>query len=86
MRDTTYSIVEARARLGAIARDVSATQRPVAITDHGNTIAVLISPADALELEELRALAAYRSREARGESAGVPHDEAFRRVFGSDAA
>jgi hypothetical protein len=47
---------------------------------------VLVSPADALELEEMRALAAYRERQARGESEGVPQDEAFRRVFGSDAA
>jgi prevent-host-death family protein len=86
MTETKYSIVEARSRLGAIAREVSATREPVAITDHGNTIAVLVSPADALELEEMRALAAFRERQARGESAGVPHDEAFRRVFGSDAA
>lgn len=86
MTETRYSIVEARARLGAIAREVSATREPVAITDHGNPIAVLVSPADVLELEELRALAAYRERQARGESAGVPHDEALRRVFGPDAA
>jgi hypothetical protein len=38
-----------------------------------------------VELAEARALAAYRERQARGESAGVPQDEAFRRVFGSDA-
>jgi ribonuclease D len=38
-----------------------------------------------LELEEMRALAAYRERQARGEDAGVPQDEAFRRVFGSQA-
>ncbi|MEU9397052.1 hypothetical protein AB0D86_44575 [Streptomyces sp. NPDC048324] len=37
---------------------------------------------DALHLQELRALAAYRTRQARGEEAGVPHDEACRRVFG----
>ncbi len=37
---------------------------------------------DALDPEELRALAAYRERQTRGESAGVPHDEALRRVFG----
>ncbi|AXK35139.1 type II toxin-antitoxin system Phd/YefM family antitoxin [Streptomyces armeniacus] len=86
MTDIAYSIVEARARLGAIAREVSATREPVAITDHGNTIAILVSPADALELEEMRALAAYRERRDRGESAGVPHDEAYRRVFGGDEA
>ncbi|WP_326600404.1 type II toxin-antitoxin system Phd/YefM family antitoxin [Streptomyces sp. NBC_01803] len=86
MTESSYSIVEARARLGAIARQVSATREPVAITDHGHTIAILMSPADALELEEMRALAAHRERQARGESAGIPHDEAFRRVFGGDEA
>lgn len=85
MTETTYSIVEARARLGAIAREVSATREPAAITDHGHTIAILVSPADALELQEMRALAAYRARQARGESVGVPHDEAYRRVFGDEA-
>ncbi|MGR8012198.1 type II toxin-antitoxin system Phd/YefM family antitoxin [Streptomyces hypolithicus] len=49
MTESTYSIVEARARLGAIAREVSATREPAAITDHGQTIAILVSPADALE-------------------------------------
>jgi prevent-host-death family protein len=86
MTESTYSIVEARARLGAIAREVSATRQPVAITDHGQTIAVLVSPTDALELEEMRALAAYRDRQARGESAGLPHDEALRRIFGEGEA
>ncbi|WP_328760331.1 type II toxin-antitoxin system Phd/YefM family antitoxin [Streptomyces sp. NBC_00271] len=86
MTETTYSIVEARARLGAIAREVSATREPVTITDHGQTVAILVSPADALELQELRALAAYHARQARGEDVGVPHHEAYRRVFGEGEA
>ncbi|WP_228978555.1 type II toxin-antitoxin system Phd/YefM family antitoxin [Streptomyces sp. DH12] len=86
MTEITYSIVEARARLGAIAREVSATREPVAITDHGRTVAILVSPADALELQELRALATYRARRARGEDAGVSHDEAHRRVSGGAEA
>ncbi|MFF5145175.1 hypothetical protein ACFY6U_36600 [Streptomyces sp. NPDC013157] len=49
-------------------------------------MAILVSPADALELQELRALAAYRSRQTRGDNAGVPHDEAYRRVFGEGEA
>ncbi|MBW1601040.1 type II toxin-antitoxin system Phd/YefM family antitoxin [Streptomyces sp. JJ66] len=85
MTETTYSIVEARARLGAIAREVSATREPVGITDHGHTIAILVSPADALDLAEMRALNAYRERQARGEAAGVPQDEALRQVFGEGA-
>ncbi|MFD5319386.1 type II toxin-antitoxin system Phd/YefM family antitoxin [Streptomyces sp. NPDC127098] len=72
MTETSYSIVEARARLGAIAREVSTTREPVAITDHGHTVAVLVS-------------SAYRARQERGESAGVPHPEAYRRVFGGEA-
>lgn len=86
MTQSTYSIVEARARLGAIARQVSTTREPAAITDHGQTIAVLVSPADALELQEMHALAAYRARRARGESAGIPHEEAFRHIFGGAEA
>ncbi|MFI6530618.1 hypothetical protein [Streptomyces uncialis] len=55
--------------------------------EHGpGTVAILVSPADALELQELRALATYRERQARGENVGVPHDEAYRRVFGGDQA
>lgn len=86
MTQTSYSIVEARARLGTIAREVGTTREPVAITDHGHTVAMLVSPADALELQELRALAAYRARQDSGETAGIPHDEAFRRVFGGPEA
>ncbi|MEV6318991.1 type II toxin-antitoxin system Phd/YefM family antitoxin [Streptomyces sp. NPDC051776] len=78
MTETTYSIVEARARLGAIAREVSATREQVAITDHGQTVAILVSPADALELPELRALAAFRARKGprrerrRAAQRGIP--------------
>lgn len=82
----SYVIVEARARLGSIAHRVSATREPAAITDHGQTIAILVSPADALELQELRALTAFRARQKRGESAGVPHDEAYRHISGGDRA
>ncbi|MFE2062402.1 type II toxin-antitoxin system prevent-host-death family antitoxin [Streptomyces sp. NPDC059467] len=86
MVETAHSIEVACGRLGAIAREVSATREPVAITDHGRILAILVSPADALELQELRALAAYRGRQARAEDAGVPHDEAYRRVFGESEA
>jgi hypothetical protein len=48
--------------------------------------AIRISAAHPLELSEQRALAAYRARQARGEAAGVPHAEAFRRLFGADEA
>jgi PHD/YefM family antitoxin component YafN of YafNO toxin-antitoxin module len=80
------STLEARARLRAIAREAGAPREPVATTDHGQTVVVLVGPADALERQELRARAAYRARQARGEDAGVPHEEACRRVFGQDQA
>ncbi|MGW9454342.1 MFS transporter [Streptomyces sp. NPDC055632] len=48
-------------RSRSAAREVSATQEPAAITEHGQTVAVLVRPTDALELKELRALAAYRA-------------------------
>ncbi|MEU9397740.1 hypothetical protein AB0D86_48205 [Streptomyces sp. NPDC048324] len=48
--------------------------------------AMRISAADPLEPQEQRALAAYRARQARGEAAGVTHDEAYRRLFGADEA
>ncbi|WP_258534446.1 hypothetical protein [Streptomyces sp. PT12] len=41
---------------------------------------------DSYPVEEARALAAYRERQARGEDAGVPHEEAYRRIFGEGGA
>ncbi|MEU0788002.1 type II toxin-antitoxin system Phd/YefM family antitoxin [Streptomyces sp. NPDC006173] len=82
----TYPITEARNKLGALARQVSAEQKQVAITDRGQTMAVLISPAELEELEYHRVAAEYAARQARGEVGPViPQDEARRRVFG-DAA
>lgn len=84
MTDTTNPIVEPRTRPGAIAHEVRATREPVALTDRGRTIAVVVGPADALESEEMRALEAYRAHQARGADDGVPHAEAYRRIFGGD--
>ncbi|GHE09017.1 type II toxin-antitoxin system prevent-host-death family antitoxin [Streptomyces alanosinicus] len=82
MTETTCSIMQACACLGAIAREGSAIREPVASTDHGRTVAILVSPADSLGLQGLRALAAHRNRRARSEDAGVSHDETYRHVFG----
>jgi hypothetical protein len=43
--------------------------------------ALLREPVDALARQETRALTAYRELQARGEDAGVPHGEAYDRVF-----
>ncbi|MFI7273957.1 type II toxin-antitoxin system Phd/YefM family antitoxin [Streptomyces sp. NPDC049879] len=86
MPEESYSMREVQNRLGAIAREVARTGEPVALTDEGRMVAVLVSPSDALELQEMRALAACRARQARGDDSGVPHDEARRRVFGEGGA
>jgi PHD/YefM family antitoxin component YafN of YafNO toxin-antitoxin module len=82
----TYPITEARTKLGALARQVSAEQKHVALTDRGQTMAILISPAELEELEYHRINAEYRARKERGETgAGVPHEEARRLVFGDNS-
>ncbi|MFD9126001.1 type II toxin-antitoxin system Phd/YefM family antitoxin [Kitasatospora sp. NPDC059571] len=47
----TYPITEARNKLGALARQVSAEQKRIALSDRGQIMAVLISPAELKELE-----------------------------------
>ncbi|WP_336052173.1 type II toxin-antitoxin system Phd/YefM family antitoxin [Streptomyces sp. CA2R101] len=80
----TYPITEARTKLGALARQVAAEQKPVALTDRGQTMAVLISPAELEELEYHRINAEYQARKNRGETGpGIPQDEARRRIFGT---
>ncbi|MFF3062773.1 type II toxin-antitoxin system Phd/YefM family antitoxin [Streptomyces sp. NPDC057909] len=82
----TYPITEARNKLGALARQVSAEQKQVALTDRGQTMAVLISPAELEELEYHRVTAEYLARKERGETGPViPQDEARRRIFGDVA-
>ncbi|GAA2780921.1 type II toxin-antitoxin system Phd/YefM family antitoxin [Kitasatospora aburaviensis] len=82
----TYPITEARNKLGALARQVSAEQKHIALSDRGQTMAVLISPAELEELEYHRVNAEYLARKARGEAGpAVPHDEARRRILGETA-
>lgn len=86
MADIIYSIAQASARLDAIARKVKTTGERVALADdQGEVLAWLVSPADALELQEMRALAAYCARRARGQNDSIPHDEANLPLFGDDA-
>ncbi|MDH6136486.1 prevent-host-death family protein [Kitasatospora sp. MAA4] len=82
----TYPITEARNKLGALSRQVSAEQKRVALTDRGQVMAVLISPAELEELEYHRVAAEYLARKQRGETGpGIAHDEARRQVFGDVA-
>lgn len=79
----TYAITEARNKLGALARQVSAEQKRIALTDRGQAMAVLISPAELEELEYHRVAAEYLARKVRGETgSGIDHEEARRRIFG----
>lgn len=48
---SVFSITEGRARLGALAREVHGSRGRVSLTDHGHTIAILISPAELADLE-----------------------------------
>ncbi|MGW4204422.1 type II toxin-antitoxin system Phd/YefM family antitoxin [Streptomyces sp. NPDC004726] len=82
----TYPITEARNKLGALARQVGAEQKHVALTDRGQIMAVLISPAELEELEYHRVNAEYLARKERGETGpGIPHEEARRRILGDTA-
>ncbi|MEU6485059.1 hypothetical protein [Streptomyces sp. NPDC046887] len=55
------------------------------MTEETHSITEARDRLDELDLQEARALAAYRARQARGEDAGVPQEEAYRRVFGDGA-
>lgn len=80
----TLPITEARAKLGALARRTAITRERVCITDHGETVAVLISPAELLELEEQAAAAAYLRRKQSGTlEPGIPQARAREMLFGA---
>lgn len=86
MTNTPSPTTDARSRPTSVARGFGAGDEPVAITDHPQPNARPVSPADAPTSEELRALQAYRARQARGKDDGIPHAEAYRRVFGGEKA
>ena len=80
----TYPIAAARNKLGALARQVSAEQKHVALTGRGQAVAILISPAELEELEHHRVTAEYLARKERGETGpGIAHEAARRRIFGN---
>ncbi|HEY3871095.1 MAG TPA: type II toxin-antitoxin system Phd/YefM family antitoxin [Actinocrinis sp.] len=81
----TLPITEARAKLGALARRTAITRDRVCITDHGETLAVLISPAELLDLEERAATATYLLRKQSGTlEPCIPQARAHEMLFGTD--
>lgn len=78
-------ITEARAKLGALARRTAITRGRVYIADHGETVAVLISPAELFDLEERAAAATYLLRKQSGTlEPGIPQARAREMLFGTD--
>jgi prevent-host-death family protein len=80
----TLPITEARAKLGSLARRTAITRERVSITDHGETVAVLISPAELAELEEAAAVAGYLTRKRGGTlQPGIAQERVRRMLFGA---
>ncbi|RII20973.1 hypothetical protein DSC45_02490 [Streptomyces sp. YIM 130001] len=72
---STYSIVEARGKLGELARR-AAQHEHITLTDRGVPAAVLISPAELEDMEDALALARLELKRARGEhETPIPWDE-----------
>ncbi|RFU86963.1 type II toxin-antitoxin system Phd/YefM family antitoxin [Streptomyces triticagri] len=72
---STYPIVEARGKLGELARR-AAQHEHITLTDRGVPAAVLISPAELEDLEDALALARLELKRARGESeTPIPWDQ-----------
>lgn len=84
LRPTTdvRPVTEFRANTSAIIEQMHATKRPVILTQHGRSAAVLLDPVvyERLvdEIELLRDLATAESQIAEGRT--IPHDEVVRRM------
>jgi prevent-host-death family protein len=76
---STYSIVEARAKLGDLARR-AAQHEHITLTDRGVPAAVLISPTELEDLQSSLALAEYENEKLNGTLRTVGHEEARRRL------
>jgi len=75
-------VTEFRANTSAIINQMHSTKRPVILTQHGRSAAVLLDPAvyESLidEIELLRDLAVSEAQIAAGQV--VPHEEVARRI------
>ncbi|MFJ6699990.1 type II toxin-antitoxin system prevent-host-death family antitoxin [Streptomyces sp. NPDC091272] len=76
---STYSIVEARGKLGDLARR-AAQHEHITLTDRGVPAAVLISPVELENLQSSLALAEYENEKLNGTLRTVSHEEARRRL------
>jgi prevent-host-death family protein len=75
-------VTDFRANTSAVIEQVHSTKRPVILTQHGRSAAVLLDPAvyESLvdEVELLRDLAVAEAQIAAGKT--IPHDEVVRRM------
>lgn len=79
--DAEYPLVEARGKLGELARR-AAQHEHIVLTDRGVPAAVLISPAELEDLEDALALARLERDRALGRTrAPIPHGEARRALL-----
>jgi len=53
----TVGIAEGRAQFGDLCRRASAQRERTTVTDHGTPVAVILSPAELADLEDLAAIA-----------------------------
>jgi prevent-host-death family protein len=74
----TVTVEEARANLELLVLKASRTRERTAITNHGETAAVLINPEELADLEDALAVEQYLRRKAAGEELPtVPHAQAL---------
>ncbi|MEW2134446.1 type II toxin-antitoxin system Phd/YefM family antitoxin [Streptomyces sp. NPDC005435] len=76
---TEITIGDAAARLDELVRLVAHNREPIALTDQGHVVALLVSPRVLEDLEDDLAVADYQRRKAEGTLApGIPHAEVKR--------
>uniref|UniRef100_UPI0007C4F13B type II toxin-antitoxin system prevent-host-death family antitoxin n=1 Tax=Streptomyces sp. NRRL B-1347 TaxID=1476877 RepID=UPI0007C4F13B len=82
---STYSIVEARAKIGELARRAAAQHERITLTDRGVPVgASLIADSDLEDLEDALAIARYELQKERGTLRLLPHDQAMRILDGEE--
>ncbi|MET9967682.1 type II toxin-antitoxin system prevent-host-death family antitoxin [Streptomyces sp. NPDC006356] len=79
---TKIPVSEAGPELEDLVRRASRGRETIALTDHDQVVALLVSPQVIEDLEDSLAVADYRRRKAEGTlGEGIPHEE-VRRVLG----